>query len=162
MQALTNKTTLLKRKHTNSYLKPTPYSILAKYLTTICCGNIRNNHKTYYRAVKILLLEDAVLETRCNKFSKAIRWGLPECKEVVPMRRIFSVLAVLALLTLTAMPAMADQRGDNDNWWGNNNSWSHNNDDNDWGWGRHNNWWAPPCYWVWYWGWGWYCTPWWW
>jgi hypothetical protein len=112
--------------------------------------------------VKILLLEDAVLETRCNKSSKAIRWGSPECKEVVPMRRIFSVLAVLALLTLTAMPAMADQRGDNDWGWGNNNSWSHNNDDNDWGWGN-NNWWAPPpCYWVWYWGWGWYCTPWWW
>ena len=114
--------------------------------------------------MKILLLEDAVLETRCNKSSKAIRWGSPECKEVVPMRRIFSVLAVLALLTLTAMPAMADQ-GDN-NWWGNDNdswghnSWGHNNDDNDWWWGRNNNWWAPPCYWVWNWWWGWSCIPW--
>jgi hypothetical protein len=39
------------------------------------------------------------------------------------MRRVFLVLAVIALLTLSAMPAMADKRGNNG--WGhyNNNSW---------------------------------------
>jgi hypothetical protein len=35
------------------------------------------------------------------------------------MRRVFLVLAVIALLTLSAMPAMADKRG--------NNGWGHNN-----------------------------------
>jgi hypothetical protein len=46
------------------------------------------------------------------------------------MRRIFSVLALIALLTVVAMPAMADQRGDGNDW--GNNNWG-NHDDCDWG-----------------------------
>ena len=71
------------------------------------------------------------------------------------MRRVFLVLVVIALLTVTAMPAMANQRS-NDNGWGNN--WGHNN--NSWSpWSNNNTFcnWYPS-----WWGWDYWCfSPWW-
>jgi len=70
------------------------------------------------------------------------------------MRRIFLVLAVIALLTVSAMPAMADQRDNNNGWgnndWGNNNSWSPFHSNTFCGW--YPSWW----------GWSYWCySPWW-
>jgi hypothetical protein len=108
-------------------------------------------------------------------------------KEVVPMRRIFLVLAVLAILVAAALPAMAQNRGgdnwDNNKWENHNNDWknhnndwgNHNNDwknhNNDWknhnnDWKNHNNDWGrhsyQPCSWFPWWG-GWWnpCYGWW-
>jgi hypothetical protein len=74
------------------------------------------------------------------------------------MRRIFLVLAVIAMLSLSAMPAVADKRGNN-NWWGNNdrghnnNSWSHHNNNVFCNWYPSWRGWDYWCYSPW---WGWY------
>ena len=72
---------------------------------------------------------------RCEKANAMIRsrcdlLGIAKDKEVVSMRRIFSVLAVVALLTVVATPAMA---ADQD--WGSHNDcdWGCNNDCGWWG-----------------------------
>jgi hypothetical protein len=78
------------------------------------------------------------------------------------MRRILLVLAVIALLTVSALPAMADQGGNND-WGHNNSSWGNNN--SDW-WGHNNNSWGNnntfcnwyPSWWGWH---RWCYSPWW-
>src|SRR5215203_5507415 len=76
-------------------------------------------------------------EQHANNLTKAIRWGLLEDKEVVPMRRLKLILAALAMMLVmmaaSAAPAIANH--DNDGWW----------DNCDWvivGW--H---WIPPWFW---------------
>ncbi len=73
------------------------------------------------------------------------------------MRRVFLVLAVIALLTLSAMPAMADHRGNKGGGHHNNDYWGHNyptfcNWYPTWTW-RHGWDWDYWCYSPW---WGWY------
>ena len=102
-------------------------------------------------------------EQHANNLTKAIRWGSLEDKEVMPMRRIFLVLAVLALLTISAMPAMAQSwdRGHDDNNW-----WDRGHDNNRWDRGHNDdNWWDNKvwCNWFpsWH-GWDYWCySPWW-
>ena len=92
-------------------------------------------------------------EQHANNLTKAIRWGLLEDKEVVPMRRLKLILAALAMMLVmmaaSAAPAIANH--DNDGWWDNCN----------WviiGW--H---WIPPWFWggPWSWDWTWslVCVP---
>ena len=61
------------------------------------------------------------------------------------MRRIFLVLAMLALLVISAMPAIAQNYGNDDwgddndyNWWHGDNDWG--DDDDDWGDDDDNDW----------------------
>jgi hypothetical protein len=100
------------------------------------------------------------------------------------LRRIFLVLAMLALLVLSAMPAIAQNWGNDDwgddndnNWWDGGNDWGDDND-NDWGdddsqpsepscdWyeagfdvgSNAPEWWGYWCHWP---GSGWYLIAWW-
>ena len=85
------------------------------------------------------------------------------------MRRVIMGLVVLAILVATALPAMAQGWGNNNDWGHNNNDWGNNNNNDRWDnndqwdnnrWDNNNNVWCS-----WYpswWGWNYWCySPWW-